>query len=90
MSKGEYIDFDEPSKLYISENVGRFRAIKRHRKSHFHADELFEVEINKETLLETETDMQTNTSKFYERFKGKLPRKSAEATGQAMDPKETE
>ena len=47
-----------------------------------------EIEINKETLLETENSMQSNTSKFYGKFKGNLTNKSAQAADTVLEPKE--
>ena len=61
--------------MFIREKVGTFTAIKQLRNSRFRADEVFEIEVNQETLLETERTMQSNTSKFYEKFKGKVPKK---------------
>ena len=53
-------------------------------------DELFEIEVSKKTLLETESHMQSNTSKFYEKLKGKVPKKTEQVQNpaEASKPKE--
>ena len=74
MEEGEYIDFSEASQTYLSEKVGTVHGVKRHQNAKYSVDEVFEIDITKETLLETETNMQSNTSKFYSKFKGKMPK----------------
>lgn len=56
--------------------MGTYTALKRHRNSRFSVDQIFEIEVTKETLLETEGNMKDNTSKFFDKFKGKLSKKA--------------
>ena len=69
----------------MSEHLGTYTALKRHRNSRFNVDQIFEIEVTKETLLETEGNMKDNTSKFFDKFKGKLSKKAG-STEQVQNP----
>jgi hypothetical protein len=60
LNKGQFVD---SAPVYLSEKVAEFNM--RGRRSRLY-DEIFEVEVRKETLLSTEQSIQQNVAKFAE------------------------
>ena len=66
LEEGEYID-ESPPQVFLREKVGSFQKTRSYRDSRgFPVQELMEVEINRDTLLETQSEIKQKLSKFSE------------------------
>lgn len=70
LKDGEFIDKDSTlaGSTFLSQPLGSFQTRRRQIKGRLIIDDIEEIEISKETLLETQNDIKSNISKFTQKL----------------------